>query len=283
MTRVTQSLELETGVAQDGRLKRRTHPRTTEWVESRTAKVALPTLATLAFIVIWEVAARSGVVNETVVPPASAVAESMARLVQESFFWDATWVTVKATLYGFGLGTAIAWVLGTFIGMSRAFSLAFYPLVVAFQIMPRVALAPLFLTWFGFGLSSKVVMAAVICFFPVLIGVIVGLSNVDRDARTLMRSLGASRWDTYRKLSLPSSLPVIFAGIKTAMTLALIGAIVGEFIGASQGMGVLVKTFNFNLQVADGFAVIIALSFVGLALYAATEYVEHKLVFWTGR
>jgi NitT/TauT family transport system permease protein len=253
------------------------------WVETKTAKVLLPTLAITGFIILWEISVRSGLVNGTVVPPASDVGISLVRLSQESFFWGATWITVQETLYGFALGTTVAWLLGTAIGISRAFSLAFYPLVVAFQIMPRVALAPVFLTWFGFGLTSKVVMAAVICFFPVLIGVIVGLNNVDKDALTLMRSFGASKWDTYRRLSLPSSLPVIFAGIKTAMTLALIGAIVAEFVGASVGMGVLVKTFNFTLQVADGFAVIVALSAVGLALYAFTEYVEHKLVFWRGR
>lgn len=197
---MTQTLAGQPNV-RSGRLKRTatSAPRSADWIETRAAKVVLPALATAVFIGIWEAAAQTGMVNETVVPAASDVGQSMVRLVQEQFFWDATWVTVKATLYGFGIGTAVAWILGTFIGMSRAFSLAFYPLVVAFQIMPRVALAPLFLTWFGFGLSSKVVMAAVICFFPVLIGVIVGLSNVDRDARTLMRSLGASRWDTYRK------------------------------------------------------------------------------------
>jgi NitT/TauT family transport system permease protein len=98
-----------------------------------------------------------------------------------------------------------------------------------------------------------------------------------------MRSFGASRWEEYRKLTLPSSLPVVFAGIKTAMTLALIGAIVAEFVGASEGMGVLIKTLNFQLQVAEGFAVIVALSLIGIVLYGITELIERKLVFWTGR
>jgi NitT/TauT family transport system permease protein len=253
----------------------------TPWVDTTVAKVLLPTVTVLVLIALWEIAARTGVANEAVVPTASDVGVALWNLSRESFFWEATSITVQETLYGFTAGTVVAWVIGTLIGMSRVFSLSFYPIVVAFQIMPRVALAPLFLTWFGFGMSSKVVMAATICFFPVLIGVIVGLNNVDRDARTLMRSMGASRWQTYRSLSLPSSLPVIFAGIKTAMTLALIGAIVGEFIGASEGMGVLVKTFNFNLQIANTFAVIITLSILGLILYGLTELLEAKIVFWT--
>jgi NitT/TauT family transport system permease protein len=253
----------------------------TPWVDTTVAKVLLPTVTVLVLIALWQIAALTGVANEAVVPTASDVGVALWNLSRESFFWEATSITVQETLYGFTAGTVVAWVIGTLIGMSRVFSLSFYPIVVAFQIMPRVALAPLFLTWFGFGMSSKVVMAATICFFPVLIGVIVGLNNVDRDARTLMRSMGASRWQTYRSLSLPSSLPVIFAGIKTAMTLALIGAIVGEFIGASEGMGVLVKTFNFNLQIANTFAVIITLSILGLILYGLTELLEAKIVFWT--
>ena len=108
--------------------------------------------------------------------------------------------------------------------------------------MPRVALAPVFLTWFGFGITSKIVMAATICFFPVLVNIILGLETVDKNARDLMRSFGASKWEEYRKLTLPSSLPAIFASLKVAITLALIGAIVAEFVGATEGMGVLIRT-----------------------------------------
>jgi NitT/TauT family transport system permease protein len=117
----------------------------------------------------------------------------------------------------------------------------------------------------------------------VLLAVVVGLQTVDDDSRTLMRSLGASRWEEYRKLSLPSSLPIIFSGLKNAITLALIGAIVAEFIGASEGMGVLIKTFNFQLEVAEGFAVIIALMLFGLILYGIMELLDNKIVFWRSR
>lgn len=241
-----------------------------------------PALTLVALIVIWEFLSQTEIVNPIIVPPATDVFSALVDLVQEDFFWTATWVTVQETLIGFAIGVVGAWILGTLIGLFRFFRLAFYPLVIAFQITPRIALAPLFLTWFGFGITSKIVLAATICFFPVLIAVVVGLDNVDKDGRSLMRSFGASRWEEYRKLSLPSSLPVVFAGIKTAMTLALIGAIVAEFVGASEGMGVLIKTFNFQLQVAEGFAVIIALALIGLVLYGITELIENKLVFWRG-
>lgn len=250
-----------------------------------TGKVATflwPLGAIIVFLAVWEGITQSGAVNPIIVPAASEVGEALVSLVQQGYFWENTWITVQETLIGFGAGVFGAWVLGTLIGIFRTMRLAFYPLVIAFQIMPRIALAPLFLTWFGFGITSKIVMAATICFFPVLIGVVVGLENVDKDARSLMRSFGASRWEEYRKLALPSSLPIIFAGIKTAMTLALIGAIVAEFVGGSEGMGVLIKTFNFQLEVASGFAVIVALAVIGLILYGITELIENKLVFWRG-
>lgn len=248
----------------------------------RLATLIWPALTLVALLALWELLVRTEIVNPIIVPAASDVGKALVDLVDEGYFWSATWVTVKETLIGFVIGVVGAWILGTLIGISRLFRLAFYPLVVAFQIMPRIALAPLFLTWFGFGITSKIVMAATICFFPVLINVVVGMQTVDEDARSLMRSFGASRMEEYRKLTLPSSLPVIFAGIKTAMTLALIGAIVAEFVGGSEGMGVLIKTFNFQLDVAEGFAVIVALSLIGLVLYGLTELIENKVVFWRG-
>jgi NitT/TauT family transport system permease protein len=239
-----------------------------------------PTMVLVGALVLWEAAVRIGLANPVIIPPPTEVAVRLVELSQEGFFWQATATTMTETILGFVIGSAIAWVLGTWVGIVDWARKALYPLLVAIQIMPRVALAPVFLTWFGFGITSKVVMAATICFFPVFINVVVGLETVDRDARTLMRSLGATRMQTYRLLSLPSSMPLIFAGLKTAMTLALIGAIVAEFVGASKGMGVLISTFNFQLDVASAFAVIVALMLAGLVLYAIVDVIDRKLVFW---
>jgi NitT/TauT family transport system permease protein len=247
------------------------------------SSVLWPTVTIIAILLIWQWLSKTGKVDEIIVPAPTDIWDSLVRLVQQDFFWENTWVTVKETVIGFGAGVAGAWILGTLIGVFRPFRLAFYPLIVTFQITPRVALAPVFLTWFGFGITSKWVMAATICFFPVLINVVLGLKTVDKNAHDLMRSFGASRWEEYRKLTLPSSLPAIFAGLKVAITLALIGAIVAEFVGATEGMGVMIKTFNFQLQVADGFAVIFALAIIGLILYGITEFLESKIVFWRGR
>ncbi|MDY6995436.1 MAG: ABC transporter permease [Actinomycetota bacterium] len=239
-----------------------------------------PTAVILAILAVWELVVSLDWVNPIILPPPSAIATSLAAMITEPFFWEAAQATITETLVGFAIGVAAAWVLGTLLGMSDLARRGLYPIVVAFQITPRIAFAPIFLTWFGFGLESKIVMAATICFFPLLLNVLVGMETVDKDARTLMRSFGASRWQEYRELTLPSSLPLILAGVKNAVTLALIGAIVAEFVGASVGMGVLSKTFSFQLDVASSFAVIIALMFFGLALYGLVELIDKKLVYW---
>jgi len=261
-------------------------PRDTLWQKitdpKRIRMVALPVSAMIIFLALWEGISQAGLVDEIIVPPPSAIAEALFSLANTYFFWQNTWVTTQEAVIGFVIGVSAAWALGTMIGISQLFRMAFYPLIVAFQITPRVALAPVFLTWFGFGISSKIAMAATICFFPVLINVVLGLETVDRNAQSLMRSFGAGRWETYRKLTLPSSLPAIFAGIKVAITLALIGAIVGEFVGADEGMATLIKTFNFQLLIPEAFAVLFALAVLGLILYGITEILEAKIVFWRG-
>ncbi len=266
------SRETDSGARRRGRSK---SPQS-QWLSA----VLAPTLVLVGALVFWEGAVRLGVANPVIIPPPSEVVVRLVELAGKGFFWQATATTMTETLLGFLIGSVVAWALGTWVGMVDLARKALYPLLVAVQIMPRVALAPVFLTWFGFGITSKIVMAATICFFPVFINVVVGLETVDRDARTLMRSLGATRMQTYRMLSLPSSMPLLFAGLKTAMTLALIGAIVAEFVGASHGMGVLISTFNFQLDVASAFAVIVALMLAGLALYTVVDVVDRRLIHW---
>ena len=239
-----------------------------------------PALVVLLIVAVWEWVVQTDRVNSIILPPPSAIATSLASMSTERFFWDAARFTMTSAIVGFAIGVVGAWALGTLLGLSRFGRRALYPIVVAFQITPRIAFAPIFLTWFGFGIESKIVMAATICFFPLLLNVMVGIETVDRDAKTLMRSFGASRWQEYRELTLPSSLPLILAGVKNAVTLALIGAIVAEFVGSADGMGVLSKTFSFQLDVASSFAVIIALMLFGLLLYGIVELIDKKLVFW---
>lgn len=228
----------------------------------------------------WEFISRTEIVDPIILPPPTEVAAALVRLCQRGFFWEAVEVTVLETVLGFVIGCAAGFILGAAIGTVKQVRWAIYPFIIAFQNTPRVAFAPVFLTWFGFGMASKVVMAAAICFFPLLINVVVGIETVDEHARELMRSYGASKRQTFFKVTLPSSLPLVFAGLKTAMTLALIGAIVAEFVGATEGLGVLINTFNFQLDVAEAFAVVVMLSIIGLILYGAIELLDRKVVFW---
>jgi NitT/TauT family transport system permease protein len=247
------------------------------------ATILLPTVFVLALLGIWEFLSQAEIVDPILVPAPTDIVDATRRLLNTYFFWDAAWVTAQEALLGFAFGVLAAYLVGTAIGLFPAVRRAIFPLIIAIEIVPRIALAPLFLSWFGLGIASKITMAAAICFFPVLINVVLGLENVNKDAQALLRSLGASRWTTYRKLLLPASLPEIFASLKVAITFALTGAIVAEYVGANEGLGVLLRTFFFQLLTPEGFAVILALSVMGLVFYGLTMLLESRIVFWRGR
>jgi NitT/TauT family transport system permease protein len=249
----------------------------------RLETAVLPAAFMLLFFVLWEIASNTGIVDPILVPAPTDIIDATRRLGNTYFFWDAVWVTAQEALLGFFFGVLAAYLVGTAIGLFPAVRRAIYPLVVAVEIVPRIALAPVFLSWFGLGMASKVAMAAGICFFPVLINVVLGLETVNKDAQNLLRSLGASKWETYTKLLLPASLPEIFASLKVAITFALTGAIVAEYVGANEGLAVLLKTFFFQLLTAEGFAVILALSVMGLVFYWLTMLLEARIVYWRGR
>ncbi len=246
-------------------------------------KLGWPLAVLVIVIALWEFAVRSGSVHEIVLPLPEDVAAAFFLLLQRPFFWQATGITMQETLLGFVIGAGLGFVLGVAIASVRIVRLALYPYAVAFQNTPRVAFAPVFVTLLGFDIWSKVALAAAICFFPTLLNVMVGIQTVDEDAKTVMRSYGASTWQTFRKLTLPYALPLVFAGLKLGMSFALIGAIVAEFVGASRGMGVLIKTFNFQLDVAEAYAVVLALSIIGLALYGVMEFLDRRIIFWIDR
>jgi NitT/TauT family transport system permease protein len=249
----------------------------------RVETVLLPVGFMLLLLAVWEIASNTGIVDPVLVPAPTDIIDATRRLGNTYFFWDAVWVTAQEALLGFFFGVLAAYLVGTAIGLFPAVRRAIFPLVVAIEIVPRIALAPVFLSWFGLGMASKVAMAAGICFFPVLINVVLGLETVNKDALNLFRSLGASKWKTYTSLLLPASLPEIFASLKVAITFALTGAIVAEYVGANEGLAVLLKTFFFQLLTAEGFAVILALSVMGLVFYWLTMLLESRIVYWRGR
>jgi NitT/TauT family transport system permease protein len=234
----------------------------------------------LTLLGLWEILPRIGLVSDIVLPPFSEVASALSTLVQQGFFWSNLWTTLREILVGFVLGSLIGFVLGVALAVWSPFKRLVYPYVVAFQAVPKIVFAPLFIAWFGFDQTSKIVMAIVISFFPVLINTMIGLQSVPFDAVRLMRSLRATRLQTFWKVSLPHALPVISAGVKTALTFAVIGAIVAEFVGAAEGLGYLLDLYNFQLATDRVFAVIVVLSVIGAAGFFLLEWIDRKLIFW---
>lgn len=252
------------------------HRRTAVQWRYRVGTVAVAIL----FFATWELIPRLGLLSEIVLPRFTDTVSALYTLVITDFFFEHFFVTLNEIFWGFTFGTLFGLASGILLGVFQPLKRLTYPFVVAFQAIPKIVLAPLLISWFGYGQTSKVAMALVIGFFPVLINTMVGIEAVPRDAIDLMRSLKASRKQIFLKVSLPNAAPLIFAGIKTALTFALIGAIVGEFVGASEGLGFLLDTYNFQLRIDRVFAVIIILSSIGAVFYFALEWLDEKLIFW---
>ena len=194
-----------------------------------------------------------------------------------------TWVTAEEALIGFAIGVAVGFVLAVAISHSRLVERALYPYIIASQAIPIIAIAPVLVVWFGFGLLPKIVVIVLITFFPVAINTVDGLRNVDPEMLTLMRSLGASRWQLFKMVRLPSALPLFFSGAKIAAAVSVIGAILGEWVGASEGLGYLITRSSAQFLTARVFAVIIVLSSMGLLLFYAVSYVERLVTPWARR
>jgi len=232
------------------------------------------------FLAVWEAVVRLFEIPLFILPTPSSVFTALYRGIASSLYVDHVWITLTETLLGFVLGTSLAFVFGTVIALSRPVEYFLYPFVVMFQSMPKVALAPLIIVWFGLGLTSKVVNAALVAFFPLMVNTIVGLRSAEEDKVNLMKSLAASRTQIFWMLQLPNAMPYIFAGLEIAMIFALIGAIVAEFVGAQAGLGMLIQSMNFTMDVAGQFSVLLLLSLLGLLLNGIVTGVRRRVLFW---
>ncbi len=231
-------------------------------------------------VVVWEAAVRLLEIPAFVLPPPSAVVVALWRGLASGLYLKHLYYTLLETLLGFLLGSALGFSLGTAVALNRYVEYFLYPYIVMFQSLPKIALAPLIVIWFGLGLSSKVVNAALVAFFPLLVNTMVGLRSADEDRVNLMRSLAASERQIFWMLRLPNALPFVMAGLDVAMIFALIGAIVGEFVGANAGLGMLIQSMNFTMDVSGQFSVLLVLSLLGLALNRAILLVRRRVLFW---
>lgn len=233
-----------------------------------------------AIIGAWEASVRLFAIPSFVLPPPSAVAMGLWRGFTTGVYFEHIAVTMFEVLVGFILGCSLGFLLGVAIALNRYVAYFVYPYIVMFLSMPKVALAPLLVLWFGLGMTSKIVTAALVSFFPLMINTIVGLNSADRDRIDLIRSLGGSGRQVFTMLRLPSALPFIMAGLEIALTIALIGTVVTEFLGAERGLGMLMQSMNFIMDVAGSFSILIVLAMVGLALNRALLAIRHRLLFW---
>jgi NitT/TauT family transport system permease protein len=231
-------------------------------------------------LLVWEALVRLLAVPAFILPTPSSIFVALYRGIASALYVSHFGVTLFETLLGFVLGSTLAFALGIAVALSRRTEYFLYPFIVMFQSMPKVALAPLIIVWFGLGLTSKVISAALVAFFPLMVNTIVGLRSADEDRVNLMRSLAATRGQIFWMLQLPNALPYIFAGLEIAMIFALIGAIVAELIGSESGLGMLISSMSFTMDVAGQFSVLLILAMLGLLLNSVVSIVRRRVLFW---
>jgi len=235
----------------------------------------------LGVMLVWELASTYEIVDPLILPRPTAIAYSLMNMVlYQGTVWFHLGVTLWEAVAGFVVGSVIGIALAVAAGLNDTFRRYISPYIIALQVTPRIALAPIVIAWLGFGMMPKIAIGALICFFPPFINTLTGLLNVDEDAHEMFRSLGAKKRQIFFSLMLPNAMPIIMAGLKTAISLALIGAIVGEFISASEGMGVLMQRYTFSLNMASSFAVLVILTTMGYVLFLLMEWADNWLVFW---
>ena len=244
----------------------------------RLLSAARPVLAFLAFLLAWEAAARGLRLPDYILPPPSAIiAGGVARwrsLLNAAFY------TAQPMLAGFAVAVVAGIAIALSIAFSRTMQGVLYPLLVFLQIVPKIAVAPLFIIWFGFGLMPKILLVFLLSFFPVVVAATTAFASIEPEIMELARSTGAGRLRTFRMVQLPHALPALFGGIKVAAALAATAAVVAEFVASDRGLGYLLMEYNGNLDTPMAFAAIFVLSAMGLALYGAVEVLEGIALPW---
>jgi NitT/TauT family transport system permease protein len=241
-----------------------------------TAHVATylyPTLVTLVLFVIWEAVTQAGWVSPLILPSLSSIIHTA--VVKFPLLMQMSGITAMEFVLGFLLSVAVGLPLGAMIVYSRPLETAFYPILVAFQIVPKAAVAPIFIVWLGTGLSSFA-----IAFFPIVIDTVVGLRSAQPETIHLLRSMGGNPLQVFWYVRFPNALPAIFGGLKVASTLAVVGAIVGEFVSAEKGLGYLVLVANGELDTRLVFACVLMLTLLGIIFYFIIEITEKLVVHW---
>jgi NitT/TauT family transport system permease protein len=234
-----------------------------------------------ALIAVWELSVRLGLVHSIMVPRPSAIGAAIVDLyLVEGTIWRHFFITLAEAVLGFLIGAAVAMALAVGSALSDPFRRYVSPYAVVLNVTPGIALTPVIIAWFGFGMGSKIALAAVISFFPIFVNTLTGLTQVDADREELFTSLGASKLQIFTHLRVPAALPLLFAGLKIGLTTALIGAVVAEFAQATEGVGVLMNRFSFQLNMGASIATLLSMTLIGLLLFYSMEFLDRRLIFW---
>ncbi|WP_322893356.1 MULTISPECIES: ABC transporter permease [unclassified Yoonia] len=261
----------------------------TVWVEDvplldRIPRSILLLFVFAVFVGLWQIATSFNLVSSIVLPTPGETFQDMIfvgkNLLTGDYMLPALWITSKEVIYGFALAITIGFSLGVLVGETAFGERAIMPYLVAFDTMPKVAFAPLFIAWLGFGIESKVALAAFIATFPIVVGTAAGLHAADENSRMLFKTMGASRLQTLIKMKLPMGLPQIFTGLKIGAVGVMAGAITAEFLGGGRGFGELIRVAASQLNTPRVFSLIFYLSILGLGLYALVTFAQRKIVFW---
>lgn len=239
----------------------------------------VPVLVSLVVaIVLWELVVRLFGVPDYILPRPEQVVLAIGS--NSSVLWDASLVTLLETVLGFITGVVVGVVVSILITSSHLLNRMVYPVIVALQVVPKIAVAPLFVVWFGFGLLPKVIIAFLIAFFPVVVDTTIGLESLDPDMQRLADSMGGGRLRNFRKFRFPNALPSFFGALRIAITLAVVGAITGEFVGASNGLGYVVLSAAGDVNTPLVFASIILMTLLGVILFFIVEVIERLSIPW---
>jgi NitT/TauT family transport system permease protein len=244
-------------------------------------RVVSPTAFTIGLFVVWELACRLLSIPLTILPAPTVIFGALWQYREPII--ENSWVTLWTTLAGFALATGGGLLLGIAVGWHRAIYAGIYPLLIGFNSIPKVAVVPVLILWFGLGELPAIITAFLISFFPIVVNVATGLATTEPELEDVMRALGASKLDIMRKVGIPRSLPYFFGSLKIAITLAFVGAVVSETVGANKGLGKLMLDAQANFQVPIVFAGLLVLAFLGIVLYALTAMVESRFTGWAFR
>lgn len=247
-------------------------------IKRRLKEIIIPFLFFIFLLIGWELLVIILKIPVYLLPQPTKILYEL--IINFEKFLFHTGITMTEAILGYLIGNIIGFLVAVIFAHYRTIKKGFYPYAIALKTTPIIAMAPLLILWFGTGMTSKIVASAIVCFFPILVNTVKGLKAVDENSLDLFKSYSANKWQIFIKLSLPTALPYIFSALKISTGMAVVGAIVGEFVGANKGIGFIILTSTYHLETVTMFAAIIMSALIGVVFFWIIGLIEKKIVFW---